>query len=123
MGTGNALFFILLAIKASVSAPVFFLSSLQTTSLSLITNLPKMQFSTIAIFAAAAASVSAAANGTNTTRTRTSVKTSSQLVTITSCSGGCPTTLPANITTYVAGANKQVAAGAVALAAGALLAL
>lgn len=83
-----------------------------------------MQFSTIAIFATAAASVAAAGNRTNRTSTRTSVRTTSQLVTITSCSGGCkPTTLPANITTYVAGANKQVAAGAVALAAGALLAL
>lgn len=81
-----------------------------------------MQFSTVAIFAVAAASVAAApSNGSNFTTT--SIVTKSKQVTITSCSGGCPTTKASNITTYIAGGNKQYAAGAVALAAGALLAL
>lgn len=78
-----------------------------------------MQFSTVAIFAAAAAAVSAA-NATTVT------DVSSTLVTITSCGPevtNCPASTAANVSTYVAGANKQYAAGAVALAAGALLAL
>lgn len=78
-----------------------------------------MQFSTVAFFAAAAASVSAAANATV-------YSTESTLVTITSCESyvtDCPANTAANVTSYEGAANKQFAAGAVALAAGALLAL
>lgn len=82
-----------------------------------------MQFSTVAIVAAVAASVAAAPSNRSNGTTVTSIVTKSKQVTITSCSGGCPTTKASNITTYVAGGNKQYAAGAVALAAGALLAL
>lgn len=77
-----------------------------------------MQFSTVAIIAASVAAVSAS-NATTVT------DVSSTLVTITSCGPevtDCPAT-HANVSTYSAGANKQFAAGAVALAAGALLAL
>ncbi|QEO24125.1 hypothetical_protein [Candidozyma auris] len=81
-----------------------------------------MQFSTVAIFAAAAA-VSAHKNVTTVTDLHSS------LVTITSCGPevtDCPAHHPstvANVSTYEGAANKQFAAGAVALAAGALLAL
>ncbi|SGZ56091.1 CIC11C00000005318 [Sungouiella intermedia] len=77
-----------------------------------------MQFSTVAIVAAAVASVSAL----NVT---TETDVSSTLVTITSCGPevtNCPLT-KANVSTWEGAANKQFAAGAVALAAGALLAL
>ncbi|EEQ41208.1 predicted protein [Clavispora lusitaniae ATCC 42720] len=80
-----------------------------------------MQFSTVVVAAAVAASVSAA----NVTET----DVSSTLVTITSCGPevtDCPAASPsasANVSTYAGAANKQFAAGAVALAAGALLAL
>lgn len=81
-----------------------------------------MQFSTVALFAAAAvASVV------------TETDLSSTLVTITSCGPevtSCPAHVSSsaasnatNITTWEGAANKQYAAGAVALAAGALLAL
>lgn len=82
-----------------------------------------MQFSTVAIFAAAASAVSASANVTSVT------DFSSTLVTITDCGSevtDCPAHQPstvANVSTYEGAANKQFAAGAVALAAGALLAL
>lgn len=77
-----------------------------------------MQFSTVAIIAAASAVVSASANATVT-------DVASTLVTITSCGPevtDCPATA-ANISTYEGAANKQYAAGAAALVAGALLAL
>ncbi|KAF3986714.1 hypothetical protein FT663_02574 [Candidozyma haemuli var. vulneris] len=83
-----------------------------------------MQFSTVATFAAAAAAVSAHANVTYVT------DLSSTLVTITDCGPevtDCPAkhhpSTVANVSTYEGAANKQFAAGAVALAAGALLAL
>lgn len=86
-----------------------------------------MQFITVAIFAAAAAA---------SVVTETDV--TSTLVTITSCGPevtSCPAKIAssssvaahnstvANVTTFEGSANKQFAAGAVALAAGALLAL
>lgn len=95
-----------------------------------------MQFSTAAIFAAAASVAVSASVVTETDY-------SSTLVTITSCASdvtNCParehstsaaaessvvssSNSTANITTYEGAAHKQFAAGAVALAAGALLAL
>ncbi|GBL52634.1 hypothetical protein CAJCM15448_49080 [Candidozyma auris] len=71
-----------------------------------------MQFSTVAIFAAAAAAVSAHKNVTTVTDLHSS------LVTITSCGPevtDCPAHHPSTVANF--------AAGAVALAAGALLAL
>lgn len=80
-----------------------------------------MQFSTVALFAAAASAASVV----------TETDVASTLVTITSCGSevtDCPNkhhnndTAP-TVSSYEAGAAKQYAAGAVALAAGALLAL
>lgn len=89
-----------------------------------------MQFSTVAILAASVASASAAVANVTVTNEH------STLVTITSCGPEvteCPlhssSVAPVNgstahnVSTFEAGANKQFAAGAVALAAGALLAL
>ena len=86
-----------------------------------------MQFSTVAIIAAAVASVNAA--------TSTVVESSEVLVTITSCGPevtDCPVThssssnytAPVNVTTWENGVgSNKFAAGAAVLAAGALLAL
>ncbi|QBM89594.1 hypothetical protein METSCH_D06720 [Metschnikowia aff. pulcherrima] len=101
--------------------PLFSLSStdLPTTSPSLT-----MQFSAVAILAAVASAAS----------TITETDSFSTLVTITSCEStvtDCPArhstssnwTTTASVSSYEGAANKQYAAGAVALAAGALLAL
>lgn len=82
-----------------------------------------MQFSAVTIVAASVAAVSAASVVTET-------DLQSTLVTITDCGPevtDCPAkhhpSTVANVSTYEGAANKQFAAGAVALAAGALLAL
>ncbi|KAF3990704.1 hypothetical protein FT663_01549 [Candidozyma haemuli var. vulneris] len=87
-----------------------------------------MQFSAVTIVAASVAAVSAASVVTET-------DLQSTLVTITDCGPevtDCPAksslaphnhTATANVSSYEGAANKQYAAGAVALAAGALLAL
>lgn len=87
-----------------------------------------MHFSTIAVFAVAAASVTAASSGSHYAVITTKTAQRSTLAAMTSCAIGAANCVAASSTaklnsTYVAGANKKYAAGAVALAAGALLAL